>query len=90
MPVWDTKNQSRVQKTASVLEVEMTEPDSLGNIDIVFSDSISLQADAVDWSSENEGADLIEIEIQLSDTTKGLLYEENVQSIGLTWKVSEV
>ena len=65
----------------------MTELNSQGIFDIVFSDFIQLYKGAAEWSSENIGANFIKIELELSESTLGILYEEDISSIGLSWKV---
>ena len=61
---------------AKVLGIkEIQKPDPLGEFDLSFSDVIRLRSSAKSWSSENEGASLLDIKFDMSESTKEILDE---------------
>ena len=58
-------------------------------MDLSFSKYIKLPGNLTKWTSENEGANRIEIEMVQSESTKWMLDDQDL-SLEMSWKVDSV
>lgn len=91
IPVWDdSKMQSKHldYRRLSIIEVEFVEPDMFGFFELQFSEFVVLPSAALDWSSSNEGAKLINLSFWMSKTSLDIFYErDDVHMNEMNWFV---
>lgn len=71
------------------INVDITSPDQKGNVDFKFSRKIQLPANVTDWTSENEGAESLNITFFPSSGTLDAL-PDTIDSFRFSWRVNTV
>ena len=72
-----------------MLGLTLEQPSMQGYLDLIFTDIVKLRRSATDWSSENEGGNIIQINYLMSESTEDLIDGDDLDPIIASWKVSE-
>ena len=67
----------------------MKEPSIDGFIKLLFTRQVAVISNLTDWSSENEGAENILIQLDLSEETSEKLDDQDLR-IDLSWRVESI
>ena len=82
-------DEALTNSTSEKLSVEVKEPSIDGFIKLLFTRQVAVISNLTDWSSENEGAENILIQLDLSEETSEKLEDQDLR-IDLSWRVESI
>ena len=82
-------DEALTNSTTEKLSVDVEEPSIDGLIKLLFTRQVAVISNLTDWTDENEGADNILIQLDLSDETNTKLYDQDLK-IDLSWRVHSI
>ena len=77
------------EESKELIKVKIDEPDAEGNFNVKFNRDIRLPTNFTQWTSENEGADKLQVEYLPSEETQTFMYDLGIE-VKMRWKVVDL